>query len=154
WKLLFTDGSEVLFGHEGPALELRDRETTTAILADLERRYTGALRVAARLHLAKLELLVGNLDEAKHVLGPMDDPGARALRARCFLLAGDLSTAETLARSLLAEHPGDVQSMNLLAVIAFSRGDQAGGREWLRRALDAEPWNAESRALLERLEQR
>jgi hypothetical protein len=156
WRLIFTDGSEVLFAREPgpPEVDLAARETTLRLLDDLSRRFTGPLLTAARLHLAKLELLVGEIDEAKLVLAPMDDLGARALRARCFLLAGDLTTAETLARSLLAEDPGDVQSMNLLAVIALARGDGAAGLGWLRQALERDPFNAESRSLLERLEKR
>jgi hypothetical protein len=153
WRLLYTDGSEALFGRDAQAsVDLRDRATTVSLLDQLERRYRGPLLTAARLHLARLDLLLGALEEAKFVLAPMDDLGARALRARCFLMAGDLSTAETLARSLLAEHGDDVQSLNLLAVIAFSRGDAIAGREWLRRALRLDPFNAEARALLERVE--
>jgi len=155
WSLAFTDGSEVLFARDGtPSVDLRDREVTAALLAGLERRFAGPLLTAARLHLAQLDLLLGHLDEAKFVLAPMNDLGARALRARCFLLAGDLGTAETLARSLLAERPDDVQSLNLLAVIAFSRGDSAGGLAWLRRALQVDPFDGEARALLERVEKR
>src|SRR5205814_8403737 len=81
WTLLFTDGSEVLFARDaGPGIDLRDRDTTTALLDELDRRFPGRLRTPARLHLAKLDLLLGNLDEAKFVLAPMDDLGARALR--------------------------------------------------------------------------
>jgi hypothetical protein len=47
-----------------------------------------------------------------------------------------------------------VQSLNLLAVIAFSRGDDAGGLAWLRRALQIDPFDGEARALLERIEKR
>jgi hypothetical protein len=155
WSLIFTDGSEVLFARaDAGGIDLRDREVTAGLLAGLEGRFRGPLLTAARLHLAKLDLLLGHLDQAQLVLAPMSDLGARALRARCFLLAGDLTTAETLARSLLAEHADDVQSLNLLAVIAFSRGDSAGGVVWLRKALQVDPFNAEARALLERLEKR
>lgn len=157
WTLVYTDGSEVLFARDpagAPAVNLAQRETTLGILEELSRRYTGPLLTAARLHLAKLLLLVDQVDQAKLVLAPMDDRGARALRARCFLLAGDLVTAQTLARSLLAEDDEDVQSMTLLAVIALAKGDAAAGLDWLRRALAEDPFDAEARALLERLEKR
>jgi tetratricopeptide (TPR) repeat protein len=155
WSLVFTDGSEALFAREaGPGVDLRDRQVTVSLLDTIDQRFVGPPRTAARLHLAKLDLLLGHLEEAKLVLAPMDDLGARALRARCFLLAGDLASAETLARSLLAERGDDVQSLNLLAVIAFARGDSAAGLTWLRRALQVEPFNAEARALLDRIEKR
>ena len=157
WTLIFTDGSEVLFARDpagAPPVNLAARDTTVRLLDDLGRRFSGPLLVAARLHLAKLELLVGQVEEAKLVLAPMDDLGARALRARCFLLAGDLDTAETLARSLLAEDAGDVPSMTLLATIALARGDGQGGLQWLRRALAKSPFDPEARGLLERLEKR
>jgi cytochrome c-type biogenesis protein CcmH/NrfG len=86
------------------------------------------------------------------VVAPLTDLGARALRARAYLLGHDLATAETLARSLLVEDPGDVPTMTLLARIAFARGDTAGGLVWLRRALDRDPYDAEARAWLDHLD--
>jgi hypothetical protein len=154
WTLTFTDGSEVLFTHASaaPPVDLGARATTLDLLATLDRRYQGALRVAARLHLAKLELLLGHLEEAQLVLAPMSDLAARALRARAALLGNDLAIADTLARSLLAEDPGDVSSMTLLARIALARGEAGAGVAWLRRALDQDPHDPEARALLEQLE--
>ena len=66
----------------------------------------------------------------------------------------DGNLVDAMHRSLLAEDPGDVQSMNLLAVIALARGDGAAGLGWLRQALERDPFNAESRSLLERIEKR
>jgi hypothetical protein len=153
WRILYTDGSEVLFGHLGEeGLDLGARSTTSAVLAELKARYPGPLLDAARLHLAKLELALGHLDEAGFVLAPMTDLGARALRARAYLLAEDLSSAEALARNLLRELPGDVSSLTLLARIAFARGDATAGVAWLRQALDRRPFDPEARALLDHLQ--
>jgi hypothetical protein len=154
WTLIFTDGAEVLFARApaAPAIDLGQRETTDLLLAGLDHRYEGTLRTAARLHLAKLDLVLGQLDQAQRVLAPMTDLGARALRARAYLLGHDLTTAETLARSLLLEDPGDVPTMTLLARIAFARGDTAGGVSWLRRALEHDPYDAEVRDWLDHLD--
>jgi hypothetical protein len=156
WRLTFTDGAEVLFAHrtDQPAVYPGDGATTDAVLASLDQRYQGTLRTAARLNLAKLDLVLGHLDQAQRVLAPMTDRGARALRARAYLLGHDLVTAEALARSLVVDDPGDVGSMTLLARIAFARGDSAGGVAWLRRALDRDPFDAEVRALVDRLDNR
>jgi hypothetical protein len=154
WTLVYTDGSEALFAYRtsDPPVDLGARATTEALLAGLAARHAGAVLTAARLHLAKLDLLLGHLDQARYVLAPMTDRGARGLLARCYLLAGDAANAETLARSLLAAHPDDVASMNLMALIAFGRGQSAEGLGWLRRALQEDPFDAEARALLERME--
>jgi hypothetical protein len=156
WTLLFTDGSEVLFARDTPApeVDLGTRATTLALLDGLRARYRGPLLAAARLHLAKLDLLLGHLAEAQVILAAMDDRDARALRARAYLLGGDLATAETLARSLLASDAGDVEGMNLLALVALARGDTPGGVAWLRRALERAPYDSGARALLDRLERR
>jgi Flp pilus assembly protein TadD len=42
--------------------------------------------------------------------------------------------------------------MNLLATIALARGDAPQAVRWLRQALDINPFDAEARALLDRLE--
>ena len=94
WTLIFTDGSEVLFARDpagAPPVNLAARDTTLRLLDDLHRRFSGPLLVAARLHLAKLELLVGQVEEAKLVLAPMDETSVAFARIVCAAVASTLN---------------------------------------------------------------
>ena len=71
---------------------------TEAILRDLATRYPDVrVATAARLHLARLQLAVGQPVEARHVLAtaPAQDRDVRVLIARCHLAEGDLALART-----------------------------------------------------------
>jgi hypothetical protein len=157
WTLIFTDGSEALFAHRTgePGVDLGARETTQSLLAALAERHgqSPVLLAAARVNLAKLDLVLGHADEAEHILVAMPDPAARALYARCRLVAGDLDGAEIIARALLESDADDVASLNLLALVALARGDQPAALSAIRRALHVDPFDAEARALLEQLRQ-
>jgi tetratricopeptide (TPR) repeat protein len=157
WTLLFTDGSEALFAYRAsePGVDLGARETTRSLLASLAERYgqSPVLLAAARVNLARLDLVLGHGDEAENILVAMPDPAARALHGRCRLVAGDLDGAETIARALLEGDADDVASLNLLALVALARGDPPAAASAVRRALRADPFDAEARAMLERLRQ-
>ncbi len=152
WTLVFTDGSESLFarGGIGASVDLGDAATTDAILATLTTRYAARpdLLAPARLNLAKLELVAGYTREGQRALAGLDTHDARALRARCHFLAGELDEAEHIALALVAQDPDDVHSLDLLARISFRRNQQAAGRAYLRRALDADPFDDEARSLI------
>jgi tetratricopeptide (TPR) repeat protein len=159
WKLLFTDGSEVLFGRadplpDGDAVDLGDRRAVEAIAGDLDRRFAGRQpqRAAARLNLGRLLVVVGQPAAAERVLAPLTSRAAAALRARSRLAAGELDAAESLARVLLLGDPEDVRSLTLLAQIAVARQASEDARRYLTRALSANPFDAEARALLARME--
>ncbi len=156
WKLLYTDGSEVLFGRDGPAVALTDRATVDGLAAALDRRYTGLpeARAAARLHLARLLVVVGQPAGALRVLAQIDSRPAAELRARCHFAAGDMAGAEGLARLLLHDRPDDVRSLTLLAETALARASAEDARQYLGRALAADPYDPEARAVLARLEQK
>jgi hypothetical protein len=153
WKLLFTDGSEVLFAREGRAIDLADRQTIEAIADSLDRRFADrpAERAAARLNLGRLLVIVGQPTGAERVLAPLDSRAAAELRARVHFAAGDLDAAESLARVLLLEDSDDVRSLTLLAQIAVARRSSDDARRYLTRALSASPFDAEARALLARM---
>ncbi len=153
WHLAYTDGYEVLFLREGPSLALGERATVDSILGELAARFgagTG-LAEAARLHLARLLVVLGHSQQAQYVLASLDSRPAAQLRARAHFAAGELRAAETLARILLAQDPRDVRSLALLAEIAAGQGrpDQAVQR--LRQALTLDPYDPEARSLAERM---
>ena len=162
WRLTFTDGSEVLFSHvvpgtaAKPAIDLDDVTVVDGIVADLDRRLPvdNEAGRAARRHLARLLLVLDHVDRARDVLArlPADDLDGQALHARSFLLAGDATRAAELGEGLLAR-AGDVPAvLDLLALTAVARGDAPAALGYLRRALAADPFDGEARALLDRLE--
>ena len=160
WKLLYTDGSEVLFGRrdlirnvaEQPLTEAGARES---ISADLRRRFGTLPKVhaAARISLSTLYGALGQFDSAQRTLRDLATPEARALEARLHFAAGELDVAQRLARQGLASDHEDVQSLNLMALLALRRGDIGQGLLFLRRALDVRPFDPEATQLLTRLEE-
>ena len=156
WRLVYTDGYEVLFLRAGPALALGERTTVDAILSELVARFGlgGELAAAARLHFARLLVVLGYAQQAQYVLASLDSRPAAHLRARAHFAAGEPAAAETLARILLAQEPRDVRSLTLLAEIAAARGQVNQATEHLRRALAINPYDVEARSLSERLVRR
>jgi len=154
WRLLYTDGAELLFSREGAGLNLGDRGTVDAVVADLEARFppSSELGRAARSNLARLLAAAGQPTEALHVLAALDGRSAAALRARAYFVAGEDGSAEALARVALTTDATDRDSLTLLAEIALAHGQRADARAWLQRALAADPYDPEARAALARLE--
>lgn len=160
WKLLYTDGSEVLFGRreltgDARAQSLGEASDTDKILAELQQRYGGLPKVhsAARLSLATLHAALGQFDSARRSLAGVGTPEARALDARLHFAAGELEIAQQLARQGLASDHDDIRSLNLMALIALRRGDASQGLGFLRRALSVRPFDPEATQLLAKLEE-
>jgi hypothetical protein len=161
WKLIHTDGTEALFVHDPVGVEagidLSSPEVTARILTALDGRYAADPPVlrAARLHLARLQLALGHVDEAKRVVSqaPASDVEARSLLALAHLLGGDIGASEAVARAAAAADPAAVMPLTLLARAALKRGDRSGGLGWLRRALAIDPYDADAQSLLTHLEQ-
>jgi hypothetical protein len=153
WRLAYTDGYEVLFLRQGPGLALGERATVDAILDELAARFRGhrELLEAARLHLARLLVVLGQSRQAEYVLAALDSRPAAQLRARAHFAAGEIRAAEALARILLVQDPRDVRSLALLAEIAFADHQPGKAREWLRRALAINPYDPEARSIAERV---
>lgn len=153
WRLAYTDGYEVLFLREGSGLALGERATVDAILDELAARFGGhrELHEAARLHLARLLVVLGQSRQAEYVLASLDSRSAAQLRARAHFVAGKLRVAEALARILLLQDPRDVRSLALLAQIASAGGQPGRAGEWLRRALAIDPYDPEARSIAERI---
>jgi tetratricopeptide (TPR) repeat protein len=159
WKLLYSDGAEVLFARSDiptPApWRLGDDATTARIVAHLQHRFgeEPELLAAARLQLATLHAAVGELGQVELALGDSHTPEADALRARAWLATGDLDGAERLTRRLLERDRDDVRSLNLMALVAMQRGQPQKVTGFLRRALSVDPFDAESNLLLSNLEE-
>jgi tetratricopeptide (TPR) repeat protein len=160
WKLLYTDGSEVLFGRRDLSRNVAEQPLTEAsdserILADLQQRYGGLPKVhtAARLSLATLLGAIGQFDSAGRALTGLSTPEARALRARLHFAAGELDVAQQMARQDLTADRDDVRSLNLMALIALHRGEPSQGLGFLRRALSVRPFDPEATQLLAKLQE-
>jgi Flp pilus assembly protein TadD len=160
WKLLFTDGTEVLFGRRDLTLDvaeqpLAEAAETERLLTELAARYAKLPKAhtAARLSLATLHGLLGQFGQAERALAGVETPAARALVARLRFAAGDLSAAERLARQRLVSERDDVGSLNLLALVALRRGEAEQGLGLLRRALRVQPFDPEATQLLANLEE-
>lgn len=160
WKLLYTDGSEVLFGRRELTRDVAEQRVTEVddarqVIAELEQRYAGLPKVqaAARLSLSTLLGALGQFSPAQSVLSDLDTPDARSLEARLRFAAGELDAAQQLARRALQADRDDVRSLNLLALIAVRRGEAGEGVGFLRRALRARPFDPEATELLAKLEE-
>jgi tetratricopeptide (TPR) repeat protein len=164
WKLTFTDGSEVLFARHDPPGDPASPAAVSSNPLDSDReidRISAQLAArfsrwpeqhqAARLQLARLLLVLGQVDQAQRVLATMTGRTAVQLRARAHLAAGQPAAAESLARTLLLVDPNDVGSLTLMARIAMRNRQPDVALGYLRRALEADPYDVEALRLLESL---
>jgi hypothetical protein len=156
WKLVYTDGSEVLFARSDLATRAWDLGaalTTDQILGELATRYAGQpeLLATARLHLATLQIVVGHSAQAERVLSATRSDEADALLARVRLAAGDWQGARAMAEEQLGRDREDVRSLSLLSQIALSQGDLVHGLSLAQRALSVDPFDAEASSILDRL---
>lgn len=158
WKLLFADGSEVLFGRADlvpsePAVDAAQSEHLEQALAALGRQFPGheKARAAGRLGLATFYAAVGQFQAAHSVLKDLNTFEARALDARVMFAEGDLEGAQNQAEALLRAEEDEVRSLNLLALIALQRGNSSRGLGFLRTALERHPFDPEANQLLAQL---
>lgn len=160
WKLLYTDGSEVLFGRRdltgnATAQPLARAGETERLLSELRQRFSASPKAydAARLSLATLHGALGQFAQAERALREVTAPEANALQARLRFAAGDLVAAERLAQERLNTDRDDVGSLSLMAQVALRRGENAQGLGLLRRALRIRPFDQEATRLLANLEE-
>jgi tetratricopeptide (TPR) repeat protein len=158
FRLVFSNGSEVLFARRdlagAPALDLAEPEQVATLARSIHERYAGQPKLleAALLHLATLEITLGELERAREVLQPMQTPAAAALVGRVHYLLGDLGAAEASARQALRRDPEQSTSLTLLSRIALERGRMPEASRYLRRSLQSDPFDVEATQLLTRLE--
>jgi tetratricopeptide (TPR) repeat protein len=158
WKLIFTDGSELLFAPRaapGNAWELGSSVTTDRVLAAIEQRYRGAERLAdaAKIQLATLEIAVGEFEQADRTLSSTSSSEALALKARCRLAAGDIEGARAIGERLVREGDESARNLDLMAVISMRRGELHAAASFLRRALAVDPFDREATGLLSTMEE-
>jgi Tfp pilus assembly protein PilF len=158
WKLIYTDGSELLFAPRtapGNAWDLASSATTDRLLVAIERRYRGSDRLldAAKLQLATLEIAVGEYAQADRTLSTTASSDALALKARCRLAAGDLEAARALGEQLVRAGDEDARSLDLLAIVSMRRGELHLAASFLRRALAIDPFDREATSLLSTMEE-
>lgn len=160
FSLVFTNGSEVLFARrdlvQAAPVDLGDAATVAALSADIAQRFAGRQKLveAAQLHLATLEVTVGELERAQQVLEQLETAPSVSLLSRVQFLRGDLNAAEASAKRSLRLEPHDAGSLTLLSRIALTRGQMPLGARLVRRALDRAPFDVEAAELLTSLETR
>ena len=102
--------------------------------------------VTIRDSLARAYLDLGQADRAvevmrlRHRLGVSNS--SQALAARALLAAGDLKSAQTIARMLVEEHPEMMLTWSLLADVLVAAGDLDRAEEALQRQEDLIPETA------------
>jgi tetratricopeptide (TPR) repeat protein len=159
WRLVFTNGAEVLFAARSPGeddgWDLGSPTTTDRVLADAGERFARSPRLlaAARLQLATLDIVVGEIPEANRILAETPGPEADALRARSKLLSSDIEAADEMGQALLRADGNDVRTLDLLALVHARRGQIVQATKYLRRALAIDPFDDEATTLLARLEE-
>jgi tetratricopeptide (TPR) repeat protein len=160
WKVIFTDGAETLFARRATSdddgWDLGSKATTDRILAGADERFGGSAPLvgAARVHLASLDMVVGEYREAERILSETASPDGQALQARCRLASGDLRGAEELGQRLLMTDESDVRNLDLLAMVYARRGELREATSFLRRALAVDPFDGEAASILATMEQR
>jgi tetratricopeptide (TPR) repeat protein len=158
WKLIFTNGSEVLFARRGVSSErawdLGSGVTTDRLLGEIDHRFGGSSRLleAARIQLATLDIAVGKLDQAERVLSNATSPAGLALKARSRLADGDLEGARAIGERLLHMADDDVRNLDLMAMVYMRRGQLQPAARLLRRALAIDPFDNETTSLLGTME--
>jgi hypothetical protein len=159
WKVLFTDGTEVLFGRRTAGTDggwdLGSPATTDRVLAVDRSKFRTDPRLfdAARIHLATLDMMVGEFREAERILADAPSPEAHALRARGRLASGNLRGAEEIGDALLRANGSDTRALDVLAVVHARRGEALEATSLLRRALSLDPYDIEATSLLANMEE-
>lgn len=157
WKLLFADGSEVLFGRRDLTVDIAGADVSDPVhpeeaLATLTRdTQHEKVRAAAQLGLATFYGAVGQFDQSRRVLRDLTTPEARALDARILFAQGDLDKAARAAERLIRADDDEVSSLNLLALIELERGNASKGLVFLQTALERRPFDPEANQLLAQL---
>ncbi len=153
WSLAYTDGTQILFlpKESSEPMDLSSEKTIEDILTEIGTSYQPCPRIARRAtyHLASLLFLLDHRPRAEALLSGLPLPEARRLLARCHYRDGRLAEAHSLSLKNLAEKRDDVDSLNLLALIALQEADFTRALELVEQVLRIDPFNPEARQILE-----
>ena len=151
WSLVYTDGTQVLFMPEAAAMDLSSKETLEEIQTELAARHEDNPVIARRAvyNLASFLFLLGHYRQAAEILYSQFTPRARALLARCQYRLGDFDDARNLSLEVLSKKRDDIDSLNLLALLALQEADYARALELIEKVLRLDPFNQEARQILE-----
>ena len=109
----------------------------------------------ARLNLARLDVLNGNLDHAQDLLKPLfkqnsDDPDANFVGGLLAVRLGKLDLAENRLYLVLEVAPDHLQTQLLFGAVSYAQGDFEQAAYYISRYVSAEPDNLGARKLLGR----
>lgn len=153
WSLVYTDGTQALFvpGESTSVVDLSLKETIEEIQNELDARYEDNPAIARRsvYNLASLLFLLGHYQQAAEILYSQFTPEARALLARCQYRLGDFDDARKLSLEVLQKKRDDIDSLNLLALLALEEADYSRALEYVEKVLRLDPFNLEARQILE-----
>lgn len=162
WQLVVTDGTETLFAHRrsglvaADAIDLGRRAALGSIVDALTQRFGRApkLQAAATDNLATLALALGHRDTSviETIVAGRSDAGASLMRARAAYLRGDFKAAQSLAQGTLHANQDDINALNLLALVAWRRGDDEAALELIRRVMLLAPYDEQANGTLEEIE--
>jgi hypothetical protein len=152
WSLAYTDGTQILFVPGiSASMDLSSPETIEEIQNELDARHEDNPVIARRAvyNLASLLFLLSHYQQAAEILYSQFTPEARALLARCQYRLGDFEDARNLSMEVLKKKRDDIDSLNLLALIALQEADYARALERIEQVLRLDPFNQEARQILE-----
>jgi hypothetical protein len=152
WSLVYTDGTQVLFvPGDSASMDLSSERTVEEIQTELDARHEDNPAIARRAvyNLASLLFLLGHRQRAEALLSGLPLPEARVLLARCYYRQGKPAKARRLALEVLKKKRDDIDSLNLLALIALEEADYARALERIEQVLRLDPFNQEARQILE-----
>ena len=93
--------------------------------------------------------LLGHRQRAEALLSELQFPEARVLLARCYYRQGELAKARKLSVEVLLKKRDDIDSLNLLALLALEEADYSRALEYVEKVLRLDPFNQEARQILE-----
>lgn len=154
WRLVATNGSEVLFLPHSVAvksLDLSDANVVQSILEDQVRQYgeNNADRNQARIHLGRLLALVDQTDLSEHVLAQLAEPEARLALAQTYLAADKLDQSRRVLEVLHEKDNQDKRLLALLARVYLQQGELDLALELASTVLQLDPYHAAARLMLQ-----
>jgi len=154
WDLVLTDGSETLFArtyeHSFEPIDLSSKGTVSRIASQIESQplTSRQIKEQAMLHLGFLLIISGQYDRAEELLVTIKSNTAQALLARSYYLNQKPMAALGLSSRLLQANPEDVDSLLVMALLAYDTLDYHEAIRWAEKILEIEPHNTEARQLL------